>query len=904
MKRKLPSLIAIVLTAFLALFAGNSFGQVIFTSKPDSIAVVNQLYNYAVVTTFAPNAPTYSLQKAPAGMTINASTGLVSWTPASMSDGTSVVIKAHNNNGDFFQTYNLYITDAVACDTNIISYWPLDAKIGTSVPEAVHGYDGLWQGAPGPEPVISTDGMIGSSVKFSPATNDDWGYNVADVNQYEFKGTVQFSVSFWFKNLPNTITPMHEEAFIGRWCGAASGNAGWYIRWNPFNEKVEFYMQDHGPTDTLLINPTTIAADDQNWHHVVATFYNGTDLAQKAFMHLFVDGVSSTALFDFWTDDFDGAGDLNLGYYYWAVEPFSGLLDEVAVWKKELIQSDVNVLRNKGLLHQPMCSEGNTAPLISSTAITTATQDVAYSYQLTYREIDGDPITKSAPVLPTWLTFNTTTGMLSGTPTNDNVGNNNVTLRVSDGTVNVDQSFVIAVANVNDPPVITSTAVTAVNEDVAYTYTIVANDIDAGSTLTYSAPVLPSWLSFNATTHVLSGTPTNAQVGHAASAVFDVTLRVTDNAGAATDQSFTITVNQVNDPPVINSQNSLSVNEDQSLTIGFSALNVTDVDNTYPDDFTLTVKDGSNYTHVGNTITPAANWNGTLTVPIDLSDGSATVSFDLSVTVNAVNDAPSFTSAPIDSVVVGQQYQYWIYTEDAEGSARTLTCITKPSWLEFSSNSGNGLLQGTPAKADTGTTEITLRVTDGSLNTDQVFNLKVIVDNYAPVITSTPALTVKVDSLYMYTVTATDRDNDNLTVSVPTLPSWLTFNSSTKVLSGIPGSSNVGNNSVVVEVTDGKEPVQQSFTISVSNPNAVTNLDSRISSVYPVPASDYVTFQFSEKLDRAELSIYNAAGGLIRKINVSNLDHYKLDVSVLAPDYYIYRIKTAKDIQTGSLVVE
>ena len=128
------------------------------------------------------------------------------------------------------------------------------------------------------------------------------------------------------------------------------------------------------------------------------------------------------------------------------------------------------------------------------------------------------------------------TGILSGTPTNAEVGTHNVVLRVNDGTVDVDESFTITVSNTNDAPTITSTAVTTATEDAAYSYTFTVNDVDVGDTLTLSAPTLPAWLSFDTGTGILSGTPTNAEVG-----THNVVLRVNDGT-VDVDQSFTITV--------------------------------------------------------------------------------------------------------------------------------------------------------------------------------------------------------------------------------------------------------------------------------------------------------------------------------------------------------------------------
>jgi len=102
-------------------------------------------------------------------------------------------------------------------------------------------------------------------------------------------------------------------------------------------------------------------------------------------------------------------------------------------------------------------TDTNNAPVISSTAVTTVNEGSLYSYTFTVTDVDvGDTLTLSATQLPGWLSFNPATGVLSGTPTNDEVGTHNVTLRVNDGTENVDQAFVITVTNINDAPLISS----------------------------------------------------------------------------------------------------------------------------------------------------------------------------------------------------------------------------------------------------------------------------------------------------------------------------------------------------------------------------------------------------------------------------------------------------------------
>ena len=64
--------------------------------------------------------------------------------------------------------------------------------------------------------------------------------------------------------------------------------------------------------------------------------------------------------------------------------------------------------------------------------------------------------------------------------------------------------------------------------------------------------------------------------------------------------------------PQITGQVPITINQGESTTITLAQLTVTDPDDTYPTGFTLTVYNGTNYTRSGNTITPAANFTGTI----------------------------------------------------------------------------------------------------------------------------------------------------------------------------------------------------------------------------------------------------------------------------------------------------
>ncbi|HPM32184.1 MAG TPA: cadherin-like domain-containing protein, partial [Chryseolinea sp.] len=124
-----------------------------------------------------------------------------------------------------------------------------------------------------------------------------------------------------------------------------------------------------------------------------------------------------------------------------------------------------------------------------------------------------------------------------------------------------------------------------------------------------------------------------------------VNVQVTDAAlNLSNVFPLQIQVDAVNDAPVITGQNLVTINEDQGRLIAFSDLLISDPDNTYPTGFTLTVSGGTNYTFVGNTITPTSNFNGMLNVNVLVNDGAANSNiFPLEVTVDAVNDVPVIT---------------------------------------------------------------------------------------------------------------------------------------------------------------------------------------------------------------------------------------------------------------------
>lgn len=89
---------------------------------------------------------------------------------------------------------------------------------------------------------------------------------------------------------------------------------------------------------------------------------------------------------------------------------------------------------------------GNLPPVITSSAPTTATEGQLYSYQAAGSDPNSDPLTWSLTTKPTGMTVNSSSGLVQWTPTGAQVGNNSVTLQVSDGQASASQSWTINVS--------------------------------------------------------------------------------------------------------------------------------------------------------------------------------------------------------------------------------------------------------------------------------------------------------------------------------------------------------------------------------------------------------------------------------------------------------------------------
>ena len=162
----------------------------------------------------------------------------------------------------------------------------------------------------------------------------------------------------------------------------------------------------------------------------------------------------------------------------------------------------------------------------------TATVGTAYSFTYTASGSPAPTFSVTSGSLPTSLSLNSTTGVISGTPSVSGLFTGTVTASNGVGTATT-QSFSITVdqspAITNGPPPSIATVGTA------YSFTYTASGSPA-PTFSVTAGNLPTGLSLS-TAGVISGTPT-------ASGLFTGTVTASNGIGSAATQSFSITVDQ------------------------------------------------------------------------------------------------------------------------------------------------------------------------------------------------------------------------------------------------------------------------------------------------------------------------------------------------------------------------
>jgi hypothetical protein len=357
---------------------------------------------------------------------------------------------------------------------------------------------------------------------------------------------------------------------------------------------------------------------------------------------------------------------------------------------------------------------GNTPPTISGSPATSVMTGQAYAFQPTAADANGDTLRFAISNRPSWVSFNTTTGRLSGTPGAANVGTYaNIVISVNDGQASAAlPAFAIQVRGPdNRAPTISGSPATSVQATQTYTFQPAASDAD-GDPLTYAIANRPTWASFSTSTGRLSGSPTAAHVGN----YTNIVISVSDGRVSAALPAFAINVTAApNRAPTISGSPTRSVDVGVAYTFTPTA---NDPDN---DTLGFTIQNRPSWASFDTATgrlsgTPAsANVGAYNNIVISVSDGKASASLAaFNLTVNAAaNDPPTISGSPATSVNANVAYNFQPTASDPDSDPLTFSIQNRPSWAAF--NTSTGRLSGTPTAAQAGAySNIIISVSDGA----------------------------------------------------------------------------------------------------------------------------------------------------------------------------------------------
>ena len=429
-----------------------------------------------------------------------------------------------------------------------------------------------------------------------------------------------------------------------------------------------------------------------------------------------------------------------------------------------------------------------------------ALEDSAFSFTLpagSFRDVDvGDELAYTATLadgspLPAWLTFDAQTGTFSGTPANGDVGTLQLAVTATDlAGASASQTFALEVTNTNDAPTVgAALAAQTATEDAAFTFTMPTDafaDADVGDRLSYSATLadgsaLPAWLQLDAATGTFSGTPGNDHVG-----ALEIRVTASDLAGASASQSFSLTVANANDAPVMAfALTNLQATEDASFAFTVPQDAFRDVD--AGDTLTLSASladgtalpawlrfDAATRTFSG---TPVNGDVGSVSVRLTASDvAGASASQTFAIGVSNVNDAPEIgTMLANQSGRAGMALSWQLpgtaFVDVDAGDVLTYSATLSdgsalPAWLAFDATTGT--FSGNPASAGSYALRVTATDLAGA-SASQSFTLAVESGggNQVPVTTPDTANVIEDRKLLAWgNVLANDRDPEGKRLSV------------------------------------------------------------------------------------------------------------------------------------------
>ncbi len=452
---------------------------------------------------------------------------------------------------------------------------------------------------------------------------------------------------------------------------------------------------------------------------------------------------------------------------------------------------------------------------------------------------NGDPpYTYTITTLPSGLHFNRNTRFIAGTP--DTAGSIIVTYTITDE--DKDSASVDFTLTVYDLPDLADISDTSGMKGELFTLEL-AEATGGRPPLEYSVTGLPSGLEFITTTRVITGTPTQVEVGN-------VTYKVVDQDDDQDTVTFTITVTDLSENlggNYNNNNNNSNIGNNNGGTITAPALTLTDTSGfalkvgqqftqqlpaanggTPPYQYAVTaLPPGLTFNRGSHTLSGTPTTPGATNITYWVTDANSNrASDDFTITVNA---APLSLGDTIGfSATVGEPFTQQLPAATGGSSPYAYGVTTLPAGLTF--EHATRTITGTPSVAETRV--VTYSVSDGNRTSAHDAFTITVNEALTPQPEGTEGNTgntqgslqltlvgakefnARVGVLYTQQLPAATGGSSPYAYGVNVLPAGLRFEHATRTITGTPTTAET--KVVTYSVTDGAQArASDTFTITV-----------------------------------------------------------------------------------------
>ncbi|MEM9158679.1 MAG: putative Ig domain-containing protein [Verrucomicrobiota bacterium] len=559
----------------------------------------------------------------------------------------------------------------------------------------------------------------------------------------------------------------------------------------------------------------------------------------------------------------------------------------VETWASgEVISQTVTISNPSGLAFNPLLSvlariPANLLPEITSTPGAAASVGVVYEYTVQATDADGVSISYLLIDGPEGASIDEATGLLRWTPTGDDQSSTEFTVRAYDERGGFDtQTWTVEVDGGNRAPVIVSIGDLLVGEGNLIEAPIAANDAD-GDEIIFTFNDLPAGAVFDPASGSLRWQPSFDAAG-----VYEIGVIASDGL-ASSVSTFTITVFNVNQAPVLKKPVDRILSEGDSLFIGFSA---SDADG-----------DALSYRAEGlpagaelNPLTGVLSWtagydqNGSYEVEVFASDGMSESSESFTLEVLNVNGQVAFDALDPVAIFEGQTLQLRIALTDPDqpedevivlpdGSISASNFQANLTWTipdlpeGASFDPTTRILRWIPGFDQAGSYALTFGVADdgdgtGAPTTDTVtLQIEVSDANAAPILEGVTTQTVAPDAVFVFEIRANDPDGTIPLIEFEGLPDFATIVSNANGLARI---------SVAPDVFDGGDYVVTVRATDAGNGNPLAAISTETSFVIDVPVANT-----PPRFDFAGDQVAQPGVELVFQLRVVDLDEDALSFS-------------------------